>query len=179
MAFLVRSTSTALGALLAFAAVPPRLVAQPAAPTPGATAALPTITARTAGLEKRDGFIPLYWDARRGRLLLEIPRLEDEFLYATSLPWGVGSNDIGLDRQQIGRERLVHFVRSGPRVLLIEKNVNYRADTPDARERRTVEESFARSALWGFEIEAEEGGRLLVDATSFAVRDAHDAAGAL
>lgn len=157
-------------------------LAQPATPpasTGAGAAPLPTIAARTAGFEKRDGFLPLYWDARRGRLYLEIPRLEEEFLYATSLPWGVGSNDIGLDRQQIGRERLVHFVRSGPRVLLIEKNVIYRADSPDARERRTVEESFARSALWGFEIEAEEGGRLLVDATAFAVRDAHDAAGAL
>jgi hypothetical protein len=168
-------------AVFALTPVAPAL-AQPAATGAGtgaAPAALPTIAARTAALEKRDGFFPLYWDARRGRLYLEIPRLEEEFLYATSLPWGVGSNDIGLDRQQIGRERLVHFVRSGPRVIMVEKNTAYRADSPDARERRTVEESFARSAIWGFEIEAEDGGRLLVDATAFAVRDAHDAAGAL
>jgi hypothetical protein len=72
--------------------------------------------------------------------------MEQEFILYTSLPWGVGSNDIGLDRNQLGRERLVSFTRSGPRVLLIEKNTNFRGVTTDAREARGVEESFARSA---------------------------------
>jgi hypothetical protein len=147
----------------------------PAAPAAG----LATIAARTAGMLKRDGLFPLYWDERSGKLYLEIPQMEQEFILYTSLPWGVGSNDIGLDRNQLGRERLVSFTRSGPRVLLIEKNTNFRGVTADMREARGVEESFARSALFGFTVEAQEAGRVLVDATEFAVRDAHDAVGNL
>jgi hypothetical protein len=149
-------------------------------PAAGALAAppggLPTITARTTGLLKREGLLPLYWDERTGKLYLEIPQLDRELIYATSLPWGVGSNDIGLDRSQVGNERLVTFTRVGPRVLLIEKNTRYRAVTRDSAEAATVEQSFARSALFGFTVEAQEGGRVLVDATDFTLRDAHDAA---
>jgi Met-zincin/Domain of unknown function (DUF5117) len=158
------------------------LHAQPtpvAAPAPSGSPGLPSIATRTAGLTKRDGLFPLYWDERSGKLYLEIPAMDQEFIYFTSLPWGVGSNDIGLDRHQLGRERLVTFSRSGPRVLLIEKNTNFRGVTSDANEARGVEESFARSALFGFTVEAQDGARVLVDATEFAVRDAHDAAGAL
>ena len=158
------------------------LHAQPtpvAPPSPSGSPGLPSIATRTAGLTKRDGLFPLYWDERTGKLYLEIPAMDQEFIYFTSLPWGVGSNDIGLDRHQLGRERLVTFSRSGPRVLLIEKNTNFRGVTSDANEARGVEESFARSALFGFTVEAQDGARVLVDATEFAVRDAHDAAGAL
>ncbi len=130
-------------------------------------------------MTRRDGLFPLYWEERTGKLFLEIPAMDQEFIYFTSLPWGVGSNDIGLDRHQLGRERLVTFTRSGPRVLLIEKNTNFRGVTTDANEARGVEESFARSAIFGFTVEAQDGARVLVDATEFAVRDAHDAAGAL
>ncbi len=156
------------------------LGAQPAAtPTPAAAPGLPSIATRTAGLTKRDGLFPLYWDERTGKLYLEIPAMDQEFIYFTSLPWGVGSNDIGLDRNQLGRERLVTFTRSGPRVLLIEKNTNFRGVTTDANEARGVEESFARSAIFGFTVEAQDGQRVLVDATEFVVRDAHDAVGNL
>jgi len=171
-------------ATVPFATVPfasVRLGAQtpsPAAPA-GPGAGVATITSRTAGMVRRDGFLPLYWDERTGKLYLEIPRMDQEFIYFTSLPWGVGSNDIGLDRNQLGRERLVTFTRSGPRVLLIEKNMNFRGVTRDANEARGVEESFARSAIFGFTVEAQEGGRVLVDATDFALRDAHDATGTL
>ncbi len=156
------------------------LGAQPSAtPAPAAAPGLPSIASRTAGLTKRDGLFPLYWDERTGKLYLEIPAMDQEFIYFTSLPWGVGSNDIGLDRNQLGQERLVAFTRSGPRVLLIQKNTNFRGVTTDANEARGVEESFARSALFGFTVEAQEGARVLVDATEFAVRDAHDATGNL
>ncbi|MDZ7629762.1 MAG: zinc-dependent metalloprotease [Gemmatimonadaceae bacterium] len=154
------------------------LPAQPGgtAPAPATTGGIPSIASRTANMTKRDGLFPLYWDERTGKLYLEIPAMDQEFIYFTSLPWGVGSNDIGLDRNQLGRERLVTFTRSGPRVLLIEKNTNFRAVTNDANEARGVETSFARSAIFGFTVEAQDGGRVLVDATDFAVRDAHDAA---
>ncbi len=159
--------------------VSPLLAQTASVPATAAATGPATIAARTAGMLKRDGFFPLYWEERTGKLFLEIPQMDQEFILYTSLPWGVGSNDIGLDRNQLGRERLVSFQRSGPRVLLIEKNLNFRGVTTDAREARGVEESFARSALFGFTVEAQDGGRVLVDATDFAVRDAHDAAGNL
>jgi hypothetical protein len=51
--------------------------AQTAPTTP--TAAVPTLAARTAGLERRDGFLPFYWDAAKGQLLIEVSTPGDEF----------------------------------------------------------------------------------------------------
>src|SRR3954471_11561383 len=127
----------------------------------------------TRGLQKLDGYFPLYYDAEQGRLLLEISRFDTEFLYQVSLPTGVGSNPLGLDRGQLGDTHVVRFERVGPKVLLVESNYRFRALTEDAAERRAVEESFARSVLWGFKVEATEGARVLVDATPFFIRDAH------
>jgi hypothetical protein len=135
-----------------------------------------TFAELTRGLQKLDGYFPLYWDAEGGRLLLEISRLNSEFLYQVSLPTGVGSNPLGLDRGQLGDTRVVHFERVGPKVLLVEPPQRYRAITADANERRAVEESFARSVIWGFKVEAAEGARVLVDATAFFMRDAHGVA---
>jgi hypothetical protein len=134
---------------------------------------------RTKDLQKLDGYFPLYWDAEQGRLLLEIARFNQEFLYQTSLQTGVGSNPIGLDRGQLGSTHVVFFERVGPKVLLVEPNQRYRARSSDPNERRAVEESFARSVLWGFRVEATEGDRVLVDATPFFLRDAHGVADAL
>jgi hypothetical protein len=132
-----------------------------------------SIRARTKGLQKLDGYVPLYWDAEGGKLLMEIERFNAEFLYQVSLPTGVGSNPIGLDRGQLGSTNVVFFERTGPKVLLVRPNYRYRAITNDAQERRAVEESFARSVLWGFKVEATEDARVLVDATAFFMRDAH------
>src|SRR5216684_2478862 len=133
----------------------------------------PTITAKTSVMQKLPGFFTLYWEEKTGKLWLEVDKLGVEFLYLDSLPAGIGSNDIGLDRGQLGRGRIVKFERSGPKVLLIEPNYRYRAVTSDPFERRAAEESFASSVLWGFEAQAEEAGRVLVDATPFFLRDAH------
>ena len=135
-----------------------------------------SIGAKTRGLQKLDGYFPLYWDAEQGKLLLEISRWDTEFLYQVSLPTGVGSNPLGLDRGQLGDTHVVHFERVGPKVLMVEGNYRFRAITSDEAERRAVEESFARSVLWGFRVEAAEGERVLVDATPFFVRDAHGVA---
>jgi hypothetical protein len=132
-----------------------------------------SIRARTKGLQKLDGYMPLYWDAEGGKLLLEIERFNAEFLYQVSLPTGVGSNPIGLDRGQLGSTNVVFFERTGQKVLLVRPNYRYRAITNDAEERRAVEESFARSVLWGFKVEASDDARVLVDATAFFMRDAH------
>jgi hypothetical protein len=141
--------------------------AQPNAPTP-------TIAARTANMRKMPGYFPLYWDDKAGKIWLEIDRFDAEFLYVDSLPAGMGSNDLGLDRGQIGGSRIVKFLRSGPRILLLQPNFEFRAVNGSADEKRAVEESFAQSVLWGFDVQAEEDGRVLVDATQFFLRDAHN-----
>ncbi|MBI3787762.1 MAG: DUF5117 domain-containing protein, partial [Ignavibacteriales bacterium] len=130
-------------------------------------------------MEKYSGYFNFYWDAKGGKIWLEIDKWDMEFLYVNSLPAGVGSNDIGLDRGQLGGIRVVKFQRSGPKILLVEPNYDYRAISNDANERRTVEESFAQSILWGFDLSVEEGNRVLVDATNFYLRDAHDVVGGL
>ena len=140
---------------------------------------LPTITDKTKQFKKLDGFFPVYWDERKGRVWLEISRWNTEFLFLDSLPAGIGSNDIGLDRGQLGEGRVVEFERVGPRVLLKEINLRYRAGSDNPAERRSVQDAFAQSVLWGGEVAAEENGRVLVDATSFFMSDAHHVAEAL
>src|SRR5215210_7109300 len=81
-----------------------------------------SISARITGLQKLDGFIPLYWDATVGKLYREISRFNSEFLYQVSLPTGVGSNPIGLDRGQLGSTYVVYFERIGPKVLMVQPN---------------------------------------------------------
>ena len=165
-----------LPALLAFALLvagcgttaPPR----PTTATAGGAAA-PTIAARTAGMERRGGFVPVYWDATAGKVWLEVP-LDRDLLHVVSLAGGLGSNDVGLDRGQLGGERVVRFERVGPRVLLVQPNLRFRAGSDSAAEREAVEDAFAPSVVWGFDVAAEgTGGAVLVDATDFVVRDAH------
>lgn len=138
-----------------------------------------TISEKTAGMEKLTGYFNMFWDSHAGKMWLEIDKWNTEFLYVNSLPGGVGSNNIGLDRGQLGGQHVVKIVRSGPKVLLIEPNYGYRAITTNPDERRAVEEAFAQSVLWGFDIAAENGEKVLVDATGFYLRDAHDVIGVL
>src|SRR5215470_12773213 len=133
----------------------------------------PTIAEKTAGMEKKPGYFNLYWDSKQGKLWLEIDKWGTEFLYQSGLPAGIGSNDIGLDRGQLGATRIVRFDRSGPKVLMMQENLKYRAVSNDAYERGAVRDSFAESALWGFTVAAEEKDHALVDATDFFLRDAH------
>jgi uncharacterized protein DUF4953/uncharacterized protein DUF5117 len=135
-----------------------------------------TIAAKTSGLQKIDGYIPLYWDAGAGKLWMEISRFNTELLYQVSLPAGIGSNPIGLDRGQLGGTYIIYFERVGPKVLMIQPNYRYRALSNDEAERRAVADSFARSVIWGFKVEAADGERVLVDATAFFLRDAHGVA---
>src|SRR5216684_942952 len=137
------------------------------------SAKTPSITEKVAPMEKFPGYFPFYWDAKAGKIWLEIDKWNSEFLYVESLPAGIGSNDIGLDRGQLGQSHIVRFERTGPRILLIASNYGFRANSDNADERRAVKDAFAESTLWGFEVAAEEGGRALVDATAFYLRDAH------
>ena len=131
-------------------------------------APIASIADKTKGMEKRDGLLPLYIDEKEGKLWIEVPRLGQEMIYQISLSRGIGSNDLGLDRgKDLGETRVVRFDRWGNKVLLVQPNVKYRALTDNADERRSVEESFAESVLWGFTLGAESEGRVLVDATDF------------
>jgi len=132
---------------------------------------LPTIEEKTEGMMRFEGFVPLYWDETDGKLWLEFSRFGEEFLHYVSLPAGIGSNDIGLDRGQLGPRSVVKLERVGRRILMVEPNYEYRASTENPLERRSVEQAFASSVLWGFEMAAETGVRTLVDATDFIVRE--------
>jgi hypothetical protein len=140
-----------------------------ASQSPGIT----SISEKVSGMEKFPGYFTYYWDARAGKVWLEIDKWNLEFLYVEALPAGIGSNDIGLDRGQLGQSYIVRFERTGPKVLLIASNYGFRANSDNPYERRSVKDAFAESTLWGFEVAAEEGSRALVDATAFYLRDAH------
>src|SRR5437764_1055179 len=157
------------GVLLMSAALVVPMRVQARAETPQT----PTIAEKTAGAQKLPGYFNLYWDAKLGKLWLEIDTWSSEFLYKSGLPAGIGSNDIGLDRGQLGGTRIVRIERSGPKVLFIQENLDYRAVSDDPDEKRAVHDSFAESVLWGFKVEAEERDHALVDATDFFLRDAH------
>jgi Met-zincin/Domain of unknown function (DUF5117) len=142
-------------------------------------AAIQSIDDRTSGMKKLDGYFPLYWDERTGSLFLEVPRFDTDFLYTNGLSAGLGSNDIGLDRGTGRGSRLVRFERVGPQVFLVQPNQSFRSSSKNPLERKSVEESFAKSIIWGFPVAAETGGRVLVDATPFLLRDVVNAAQSL
>ncbi|WP_435016303.1 zinc-dependent metalloprotease [Tundrisphaera sp. TA3] len=161
--------------------IPKSVLPAPAPEVPRAAETKPTavpgpIAERTAKLAKVDGLFPLYWDEAAGKVWMEVARPGREFLYQVTLATGVGSNPIGLDRGQLGDTKVVAFHKVGPKLLLEEPNYRFRALSDNADERRSVADSFARSVIAGFKVEAEEDGRLLVDATSFFLRDAHGVA---
>jgi hypothetical protein len=135
------------------------------------------IADRTVGMTHLPGLLPLHWDVKKGRLYLEIPRLGEDLLYVDSLPYGIGSNEIGLDRGQMGEPKIVHFERYGPKILLVERNESFRSSATDAAERLAVAQSFPESVLAAFAVVAEErhdaAGAVLIDATDFFLRDAH------
>lgn len=139
----------------------------------------PTIKQKTAGMKKYPGYFNFYWDEENGKVWLEIDKLDKEILYVNSLSAGVGSNDIGLDRGQLGSTRIVKFQKIGNKVLMIQPNYRYRANSNNNAEKKAVELAFAQSAIWGFRVSAEEGKSVLVDATSFYMRDAHEVIGTL
>ena len=143
-------------------------------------AAVQSIDDRTSGMKKIDGYFPLYWDERTGSLFLEISTLDTDFLFSTGLSAGLGSNDIGLDRGTgRGGGRLVQFQRVANRVMLVQGNQSFRSSSKNPLERKSVEDSFAKSILWGFTIAGESSGRILVDATDFFLRDLVNAGSSL
>ncbi|HMC55792.1 MAG TPA: zinc-dependent metalloprotease [Gemmatimonadaceae bacterium] len=139
-----------------------------------------TIATKTTGLERREGFLPLYLDGRTGKLLLEIPRDSTRALLLISQATGLGSNPIGVDRGASDASYVVRFDRDGDRVLALLENWKYRSSALDhAAHQRSISEAFPASTMAAMPLVAEEGGRLLVDATDFAVRDWTDVVGTI
>lgn len=137
------------------------------------------IEAKVSGMNHYPGYFDFYYDEKQDRIFLVIDKFNTEFLYVNSLPAGIGSNDIGLDRGQLGDERIVKFERRGPKILMVQPNYHFRAITNNVDEQKAVEQAFAQSVLWGFTATAEEPGKVLVDATDFYFQDAHDVTGRL
>jgi len=125
------------------------------------------------------GYFNFYYDDTSDKMYLEIEHLDTEFLYVRSLSEGIGSNDIGLDRGQLGDGVVVKFQKAGNKLLLIQPNQRYRALTDNVEERKSIKEAFAKSVLHGFVIDKQKNGKYLVDATDFFMRDAHGVANRL
>ncbi|MFK5891247.1 MAG: zinc-dependent metalloprotease [Flavobacteriaceae bacterium] len=119
------------------------------------------------------GYFNFYYDNSTDKLYLDIDKVGTEFLYVSALSQGVGSNDIGLDRGQLGGGRVVKFIKAGNKLLLMQPNQDYRAITDNVDEKNSVKEAFAKSVLFGFKIKETKNGHYLVDATDFFIRDAH------
>ena len=130
-------------------------------------------------ITRYEGYFTFYYDEGNDKIFLEIENLDQEFLYVNALSEGIGSNDIGLDRGQLGNTRVVKFIKAGNKLLLIQPNQYYRAITNNIEEKKSVEQAFAKSILRGFRIKEVENGKYLVDATSFFIRDAHGVMGRL
>nr|WP_260679314.1 zinc-dependent metalloprotease [Thalassomonas sp. M1454] len=122
------------------------------------------------------GYIPFYIDEETGKVFLELTNFNQEFLFQSSLPHGIGSNDIGIDRGQLGDTRLVQFERVGNKVFLRQKNSYYRADSQNELERQAIDEAFASSIIWGFKVEQVINGKVYIDYTPFLLSDIHNLA---
>ena len=145
-------------------------------PTP---AVAPSIAARTAGMDRRDGFLPIYLDGRQGRILLELPRDSTRALLLITQATGLGSNPIGIDRGSSGPSYVARFDREGDHVLFVLENWSYRSSSGNRDHARTVSEAFPPSTVASLPLLADENGRLLVDVTEVAMRDWNNVAATL
>ena len=138
---------------------------------PGSGEARPaaTLAAVTQNLKKYEGFYNFYYDEKTGKIFLEIDRFDQEFLYFSSLPEGIGNG--GVERGQASAV-IVKFIKAGPKVFLLQPNYNERSVNGSTDEKKDVADNFAQSILFGFSPVAVEGDRVLIDLTPLVVRDA-------
>ena len=129
--------------------------------------------------QSNKGFFDFEWSEQKGELYLYIEELGKEFIYVNSLAAGLGSNDIGLDRGQLGSTRIVKFVKQGAKILLMQPNLKFRAVSENLKEQQAVQEAFAESVLWGFKIEEDKNGIIKIKLNDFLLRDAHGIANSI
>jgi hypothetical protein len=136
----------------------------------------------TAGLERKDGLVPVFVDRKDGKVLMLLPKpgadgIAGRYLYQTYLRAGLGSNPTGLDRSAPGDTQILAFRRVGGKVIAQFENWGFSAARGSVDEQQAVADSFPISSVWSNAIEAESpDGGLLVDVTSFLTRDAQGVA---
>ena len=164
---------TRLRLLLALLVLTSGMVAQTSAKPADAGSSM---TTRTAGLQRHDGFFPYYWDEKKGDILFELSpaAFRGEFLYFTGLGSGIGSIEAFADRSSFGGGAVCRFRRVGMRVLVIQENTSFRAPDAAPELQHSVEYSFPTSVLASLPVEGERDGTVLVDADSLLMRDAFD-----
>ncbi len=124
-------------------------------------------------LKNYNGYFDFHYNEDKDEIYLEVDQLDKEFLYVHSLTTGLGSNDIGLDRGQIGNGVVVKFVKAGNKLLLVQPNQQYRAITDNVLEKKSVQQAFAKSVLFGFPIKSSKEGKFIIDVTPFLMQDTH------
>lgn len=132
-----------------------------------------SVTEFTKNMSKQTGFFDFYYEIEQDKVFLKIDKFGQDFLFQSSMPQGIGSNDIGLDRGQLGDTRLVKFERYGNKVLLKQLNTQYRATSSNLAEQASIDEAFADSVIAGFPIVATDGNVVVIDYTDFLLSDIH------
>ena len=132
-----------------------------------------TNTSLLDNTELYTGFFNFNYHSQKDQLFLSVDKLDQEFLYVNSLSQGIGSNDIGLDRGQLGNERIVYFTKTGNKLLMVQPNLKYRSTSDNPLEQRSIKEAFAKSVLYSFPIEERINGSYIINLTSFLLEDAH------
>lgn len=120
-----------------------------------------------------EGFFNFHYIEDQDEIFMEVNVLETPFLYVSALSEGIGSNDLFLDRGQIGGSRIVQFKKAGNKLLLIQPNLKYRAITANPLEKKSIEEAFAKSVLYGFPIMEQTESGYLINLTPFLLQDTH------
>lgn len=174
------SVLTALSSVSGTAMAVQDVNAAPATASPGRAASAKAASRRsadpirtfTASMQSRDGFVPVHVDPETGKVFLEVQRLNQDFLYVTSMATGLGSGRaFELDRGNTTAQGIVRFERHGPRVFLIRQNSAFTATAGGEAASRNVRESFPVSVLASLPIVEQNAGRLLVDATDLFLSD--------
>ena len=132
-----------------------------------------TNTSLLDNTELYNGFFNFNYHSQKDQLFLSVDKLDQEFLYVNSLSQGIGSNDIGLDRGQLGNKRIVYFTKTGNKLFLVQPNLKYRSTSDNPQEKRSIKEAFAKSVLYSFPIEERINGSYIINLTPFLLEDAH------
>src|SRR5580658_1572337 len=123
-------------------------------------------------MERREGFIPLLWDATQGKLFFELSQFDKDVLFYTEIAKGSGSGSVGFEWAGGGEGGVIQFQHVGPKVLVVQKNTRFRAGNGGPGLEQGIDESFPDSILASLPVVKTDGGKVLVDATPFVIRDA-------
>jgi hypothetical protein len=145
-------------------------------PSTASVSAAAAFSQHTVGMKKQAGLFDIWTHSEQAKVLMSVAELDKTFLLVTSLPFGLGSNDVGLDRGQVGSSKLVRFERHGKRLFLVQENTRFIANSSNTDERASVREAFAGAVLWAGDILASENNVHLIDFSSFLLADRHGVA---